>query len=271
MPLRSCGEATEKRTEAGKQSGFANFTPDRPCCFQQQGLGAVQAQRILARANTELLTMIKLTDTQLIVLSSAAKHDEGLATRPSNLNPSAAMKVASSLIDKGFAREIRAKADAPVWHENEDGRFALKITKAGREAIGADDEVQGAMPSSATPPLPAKTKSAGSKPGANRDAQKSPAAPTKRAPADKTATGADVSSPTQIRAGSKQARIIDLMSRPKGATLSELIEATDWLPHTTRAALTRLRKRGLFLERVKDEGRGSVYRIKEDRTAAKAA
>jgi hypothetical protein len=37
-------------------------------------------------------------------------------------------------------REIRAKADAPVWHENEDGRFALKITKAGREAIGVEDE-----------------------------------------------------------------------------------------------------------------------------------
>ena len=75
--------------------------------------------------------MTKLTDTQLIVLSSAANHDEGLATRPANLNAAAAMKVASSLIAKGFMREIRAKADAPVWHENDDGRFALKITKAG--------------------------------------------------------------------------------------------------------------------------------------------
>jgi hypothetical protein len=60
--------------------------------------------------------MTKLTDTQLIVLSSAAKHDEGLATRPSNLNAAAAIKVSSSLIGKGLAREIRAKADAPVWH-----------------------------------------------------------------------------------------------------------------------------------------------------------
>jgi len=37
--------------------------------------------------------MTKLTDTQLIVLSSAAQHDEGLATRPANLNAAAAMKV----------------------------------------------------------------------------------------------------------------------------------------------------------------------------------
>ena len=73
--------------------------------------------------------MTKLTDTQLIVLSSAAQHDEGLATRPANLNAAAAMRVALS-------PEIAQKADAPVWHENDDGRFALKITKAGREAIG---------------------------------------------------------------------------------------------------------------------------------------
>src|SRR4051795_11218210 len=84
--------------------------------------------------------MTKLSDTQLIVLSSAAKHDNGLATRPANLNAAAAAKVASSLIDKGLVREIRAKAEAPVWHENDDGRFSLKITKAGREAIGVDEE-----------------------------------------------------------------------------------------------------------------------------------
>jgi hypothetical protein len=47
--------------------------------------------------------MTKLTDTQLIVLSSAAKHDDALATRPANLNTAAAMKVSSSLIAKGLA------------------------------------------------------------------------------------------------------------------------------------------------------------------------
>jgi hypothetical protein len=58
--------------------------------------------------------MTKLTDTQLIVLSSAANHDEGVATRPANLKAAAAMKVASSLVAKGCVREIRAKTDAPV-------------------------------------------------------------------------------------------------------------------------------------------------------------
>jgi hypothetical protein len=212
--------------------------------------------------------MTKLTDTQLIVLSSAAQHDEGLASRPANLNAAAAAKVASSLIDKGLVREIRAKADAPVWHENDDGRFALKITKAGREAIGVeDDEEQHAAQSSSTLDA-SKSKKSRSKLAAKKDAAKTPA-PGKKAARQRTAGDVDSSSP-QIRAGSKQATIVKLMSRPKGATLNEMIEATDWLPHTTRAALTGLRKRGFALERINDEAKGSVYRIKSDRAAVAA-
>jgi hypothetical protein len=216
----------------------------------------------------EECSMTRLTDTQLIVLSSAAQHDEGLATRPANLNAAAAMKVSSSLIGKGLVREIRAKADAPVWHESDDGRFALKITKAGREAIGVEDEeAQDALPQSAAPVQSQSKKSASMRAG-KKDAQKASATPRK---GRKDKPGSDGGfSPADFRAGSKQAKIVELMKRAKGATLDELVEATDWLPHTTRAALTGLRKRGLTVERVKDEGRGSVYRIKSER-AAKAA
>jgi hypothetical protein len=212
--------------------------------------------------------MTKLTDTQLIVLSSAAQHDEGLATRPANLNAAGTMKVAASLIDKGLVREIRAKTDAPVWHENEDGRFALKITRAGREAIGVDDEEGQQTESSSATPDASKPKKSPSKPAAKKDGAKTPA-PSKKAARAKTAGDAE-SSPAQIRAGSKQATIVKLMSRPKGATLDEMIEATEWLPHTTRAALTGLRKRGFALERIKDEAKGSVYRIKSDRAPVAA-
>ena len=156
--------------------------------------------------------MTKLTDTQLIVLASAGKHDDGLATRPPNLNAAAAAKVAWSLVDKGLAREIRAKADAPVWHENDEGRFALKITGAGREAIGVDDaEAQEPAPLSGTPAAP-RSKPRGSKPAAKMDAQNSPAA-RKKANGRRERGRRLEASPTKIRAGSKQARIIDLMSR----------------------------------------------------------
>jgi hypothetical protein len=212
--------------------------------------------------------MTKLTDTQLIVLSSAAQHDEGLATRPANLNAAAAMKVASSLIDKGLVREIRAKADAPVWHESDDGRFAVKITRAGREAIGVDEDEAQQAASSAAAPSASKSKKSGSKPAANRKGGNTPTARPNGA--QKKAAGVAESSSPQIRSGSKQATIVKLMSRPKGATLDELVEATDWLPHTTRAALTGLRNRGFALERINDEATGSVYRIKSDRAAIAA-
>ena len=49
----------------------------------------------------------------------------------------------------------------------------------------------------------------------------------------------------------KTTAVIALLERDTGATLSELIEATGWLPHTTRAALTGLRKKGHAIERSK--------------------
>jgi hypothetical protein len=177
------------------------------------------------------------------------------------------LKVASSLIDKGLVREIRAKAGAPVWHENDDGRFALKITTAGREAIGVDGEDAGGAALASSPAVSGKTKKRESKPPAKKDAKASAA---QNKPSRRKASGDAASTPSQIRAGSKQAKIIELMKRPKGATLDELIKAADWLPHTTRAALTGLRKRGFTLERVRDEAKGSVYRVKSGPTAAAA-
>ena len=61
-------------------------------------------------------------------------------------------------------------------------------------------------------------------------------------------------------ATSKKAAVIALLDRDTGATLPELIEATGWLPHTTRAALTGLRKAGQLIERSK-RGDATCYRI----------
>ncbi len=48
----------------------------------------------------------------------------------------------------------------------------------------------------------------------------------------------------------------------RDATLDALIEATGWLPHTTRAALTGLRKKGYVIERLGGEGKGpSAYSV----------
>jgi hypothetical protein len=49
--------------------------------------------------------------------------------------------------------------------------------------------------------------------------------------------------------------VIALLQRPEGATLAGIVEATGWLPHTTRAALTGLKKKGHTLTKGK---RGDV-------------
>ena len=61
-------------------------------------------------------------------------------------------------------------------------------------------------------------------------------------------------------ATSKKATVIALLSAGAGATMAELIAATGWLPHTTRAALTGLRKAGYDIERSKRDG-DTCYRI----------
>jgi hypothetical protein len=40
-----------------------------------------------------------------------------------------------------------------------------------------------------------------------------------------------------------------------------MMDATGWLPHTTRAVLTGLRKRGMKIEREADADKPTVYRI----------
>ena len=75
-----------------------------------------------------------------------------------------------------------------------------------------------------------------------------------------------------FRVGTKQALIAGLLGREQGATLDELIAATGWLPHTTRAALTGLRRKGCTLEKSTREGGTAAYRIMPpDKAAGDAA
>lgn len=58
----------------------------------------------------------------------------------------------------------------------------------------------------------------------------------------------------------KLGMIIDLLRRDDGATLEELCTATGWQPHSTRAVLTGLRKKGHVIDKTKRED-ASCYRI----------
>jgi hypothetical protein len=56
------------------------------------------------------------------------------------------------------------------------------------------------------------------------------------------------------RRATKQDLVLDLLKREGGASLAALVEATGWQSHTTRAALTGLRKKGHAIIKHKVDG-----------------
>jgi hypothetical protein len=79
---------------------------------------------------------------------------------------------------------------------------------------------------------------------------------------DQDLVGANEPSQRPPRAGSKLGRLLGMLSTDKGATLEELTGATGWLPHTARAALTGLRKRGYDVRLVRgDRESAAAYRV----------
>lgn len=69
-----------------------------------------------------------------------------------------------------------------------------------------------------------------------------------------SATAEHVTPPAEPKPPSKVEAVLTLLERAEGATLDELVEATGWLRHSTRAALTGLKKKGHQITRAKVEG-----------------
>ena len=60
---------------------------------------------------------------------------------------------------------------------------------------------------------------------------------------------------------SKSAAVLAMLQRPEGATLDQLVIATGWLPHTARAALTGLKKKGYEITSDKPAGGARTYHV----------
>ena len=179
--------------------------------------------------------MTKLTNTQFKILSQAAQHKNGVAFVPVKIGTAALKKLSESLVERKLMREILTKPGMPIWRKGEDGRsISLVILKAGKDLIL---EHGGALPSDKR-----IFSIKGSEVELNCDLASTP-------------------SLAQPRAGSKLALVIAMLSHEAGASLKALADMAGWLPHTTRATLTGLRKRGFLIERVKHDELGTIYRI----------
>ena len=169
-----------------------------------------------------------LSNAQKLILSNAARHPDYLIfPLPTDFRARGAVrqKVLEALLKAGLVTERPTADDTLVWRR--DGRrrrLTLAMTADGRTAIGlvTDD--------TATPTM----------------------APGVDAPATDAAAAA--------APGGKLGSVLSALTAENGATLATLVTLTGWLPHTTRAALCRLRQRGYPIRLIGAPG-SKAYRL----------
>jgi len=200
----------------------------------------------------------KMSEAQRSMLQAAAVRADRLLQPPGNARGAVAKSLSAKLIDAGWAKEIKASNGAPVWRrEAATGvAYALKLTAKGQKAVAAaserhDGSENWSLPTAAEvaqPNTPVR------KSGTSLRAQ---GATTESKPSNFAST----TTARAPRSGSKLGHVLARLSAEAGATIGELMTATGWLEHTTRAALTGLRRRGYSLSLTRRERDGaSVYR-----------
>lgn len=191
--------------------------------------------------------MPKLTDTQTIILSRAATRPDNLAMPLSEGLAGAAAKMAvAKMIERGWLEEVEASSSRgePLWRETGDGHGTTLIaTEAGLAAIGIEPVVATTMTNLRKAKLELVTTS--------KDAPDAPTDP-------------DMPKPVAIRAGTKQAKVIALLQRPEGASITEIVEATGWAQHSARGMISGglKKKLGFDVAMTSDEQRGRIYHIR---------
>jgi hypothetical protein len=103
----------------------------------------------------------------------------------------------------------------------------------------------------------------GQKAANGRNAKAAAPKPKKEAKTGKKATKSDrAKGASAPRSESKGARILEMIGQAKGATLAEIMTATDWQAHSVRGFIsTASKKNGLKIESVKTAAGDRVYKI----------
>jgi hypothetical protein len=176
--------------------------------------------------------MAQLSGTQLVVLSAASRRpDHSVYPLTVKLPGGAVAKVLGSLLAKGLIKEIQAKRQETVWREDKKrGPLTLRATPSALATLGVED------PETSSD---SDTKPSGKGKGRSNDKQ------------------------PRARSDSKQAKLIEMLKRPHGATIEEIVKKFEWQPHTARGAIAGAlnKKLGLKVTSEKVERRGRVYRI----------
>jgi hypothetical protein len=169
--------------------------------------------------------MTKLTDTQRVILSAASQRTDRLALPlPKSLKGGAAHKVVNALVEKGLLKEVKANR-----------KLNDPVWREGDDGHGLALIITDAGFAAI---------------GIETEPQKNKA-PKPASPQRNT------------REGTKQALVIEMLRRPEGATIGEIVDATSWVSHSVRGFIAGALKKklGLAIGSEKDAGKERRYRI----------
>jgi hypothetical protein len=209
--------------------------------------------------------MTKLSDTQLVILGAAAQRPN-LSVLPLpdslKLKGGALAKVMESLRNRGLIRVL----------DTDGGPERVVITSEGMAAIGVEQEGGEAAAGAAKPDAAPTSAEAGAADEGPTEAAENDGAAAPPASEAEAASGQPAGNPT-LRAGTKQAKMIEMLKRPEGATVEQIAAATGWQHHTIRGAISGplKKKLGLTVEATRTrevgpnktgaKGSTTVYRI----------
>lgn len=207
----------------------------------------------------------QLTPAQHTILTRAADHPEGkIEWFPDNIKGGARKKVLDGLFNRALITPLGAD-----WFVAAEGYDAL-----GRARPGAAGQTPAPQDEADTAPVEASDAPAQAPTDNEPTPEESPEEVPKQTPETAPQTspepeGASEDETTKkaprIRDNTKQATVIAMLRRPEGATIAQIMAATDWQAHTVRGTLAGALKKKLGLNVVSEKAEGGerVYCIKD--------